>query len=702
MSFLTLIPLLLVLSWLGYKLNKPLLRSIPGFIALPGIGKIAIDLVLGFSAFFLAAHLAAFPLNSFIKASYLISALVLIWFILDLRNLKNYIHEIKSSETNWYIIIYALVIGFLVGYKNLYIGDSAKFHFTLIGSLANNHIYPPITPFDFNQNLSGYHFGIIAISALFKIICGFTPFMASALQLGLQAVLFIILIYSLFFIISKSPMKSIIGSLVFIHCFAILQGTLVVSWMVSRSQTLALALCLLIAICIILIKNDSQAQKNWFRFFLVLTPISFFLYFAFPADWYPIVAGTAACLIIEALLKLDISKSTILFGIVSIFSLALGKILTLMKSFTSLNGVEALVFKPGIRWFSMLNADSQNYPSRITSIQLDQMVAVPLWSWYSFKSFLLLFSIATIVFLIDSFHFKSLQKSILYFAASASMLVPFLYVFEPYPKDTQRFLLFSQLIFLLYILLFIAERFNFKLHKIAPILCSISALSFAYLIFLKPEYYQTYTVSQSQRALVKELEKIHQSGDVLIDTEFLHISSFYSNIAGYYGIGGHFYSADMISRSTAIYLLNPLLLQELGTDYLLLNKSPKIIQNKIKRVTITNPNQFSPQAIARVNDHELFEIIKLKSSPTSILLKFVGKDKVFSPEEIAQYQKEYIWVVGKRNIYNFSPVTNKQGELTQSQSKAELEPIYRQIQKNIAKTDTNLAVSLSMGVMANQ
>lgn len=100
-------------------------------------------------------------------------------------------------------------------------------------------------------------------------------------------------------------------------------------------------------------------------------------------------------------------------------------------------------------------------------------------------------------------------------------------------------------------------------------------------------------------------------------------------------------------------------------------------------------------------DNELFEIIQVKSSPTSILLKFIGKDKVFSPEEIAQYQKEYTWLVGKRNIFNFSPITNKQGQLTQAQSRAELEPVYREMQKNIAKTDTNLAVSLSMGVIAN-
>lgn len=702
MSFLALIPLLLALSWLGYKLNKKLLRSIPGFIDLPGISKITIDLVLGFSAFFLAAHLVAFPLNSFIKASYLISALVLAWFILDLKNLKNYISEIKSSETNWCILIYALVIGFLVGYKNLYIGDSAKFHFTLIGSLANNHIYPPITPFDFNQNLSGYHFGIVAISALFKIICGFTPFMASALQLGLQAAALITLIYSLFFVLTKSSSKSILFTLVFIHFDAILNKTLVIPWMVSRSHTLALSLSMVIIISIILLKQKEKQDHNWLAFITVLTPVSFFLYFAFPADWYPIVAGTAACLIIEALLKLDFSKNTIIFGLVSIFSLAFGKILTLMKSFTSLNGVEALIFKPGLRWFAMLDTNTQNFSPRITSIQLDQMVTIPLFSWYSFKSFLLLFTIATIIFLIDSFRFKSFHKSILYFAASASMLVPFLYVFEPYPKDTQRFLFYAQLVFLLYLLLFIAEHLNFKLPAIAPIICIASLAAFAYLILIKPEYYKTYAVNDSQRAMIKELEDIHQTGDVLIDTEFLHISSFYSNIAGYYGIGGHFYSADMISRNTAIYLLNPLLLQELGADYLLLNKNSKIIQNKTKRVTITNPNQFSPQAITRVNDRELFEIIQLKSSPISVLLKFIGKDKVFSPEEIADYQKEYIWIVGKRNIFNFSPITNKQGQLTQAQSRAELEPVYREMQKNVAKTDTNLAVSLSMGVMANQ
>ncbi|MDA0772554.1 MAG: hypothetical protein O3C63_06385, partial [Cyanobacteria bacterium] len=339
----------------------------------------------------------------------------------------------------------------------------------------------------------------------------------------------------------------------------------------------------------------------------------------------------------------------------------------------------------------------------ITSIQSDQMVSIPLFSWYSLKSFLFMFIIATIVFLIDTYHFKSFHRSILYFAASASLVVPFLYVFEPYPKDTERFIFYSQTMFLIYTLLFFAEYLNFKTNipKITGsiILCIASASTIAYLVFIKPEYLKTYTVPNNQREFVKELEQIHKPGEVLIDTEFLHINSFYSNIAGYYGIGGHFYSADMISRNTAIYLLNPLLLQELGADYLLLNKNSKIIQNKTKRVTITNPNQFSPQAITRVNDRELFEIIQLKSSPTSILLKFIGKDKVFSHEEIADYQKEYIWIVGKRNIFNFSPITNKQGQLTQAQSRAELEPVYREMRKNIAKTDTNLAVSLSMGVM---
>ncbi|MDD9897492.1 MAG: hypothetical protein OXU45_00685 [Candidatus Melainabacteria bacterium] len=692
MQFLALIPLLVIISWLGYKTNSPLLRSNAKFSNLPGFSKIAIDLVTGFSVFFLATHLLAFPLHSFIYACYAVAIAALLWFLIDIKNLQAYIDEINNSETNWLVVFYALALGFIAAYKNYYIGDSAKFHFTLIGSLANNHVYPPVAPFDWAQDLSGYHFGIIATSALFKIICGLDAFQASAIQLGVQVSLFASLAYTLFNFISKSQTWAMIFTLIFFHFYSILQGNLVIPWLVSRSHTLAFSWTLVTIIVLLCIE-----KKNFKNYFLVLSPLSFFLYLAFPADWYPLVAGTVACLVIQTILTRDWSKDRLIQVTVTAISLVLGKVLTLMHSFTSLNGVEALVFKPGLRWFAMLRADTQGYEPYITSIQLDKMATIPLWSWYSFKSFLLLFAIATIVFLIDALKNKY-EKSILYFAASASMLVPFLYVFEPYPKDTQRFIFYSQIIFLIYILLFIAERMQFQLAKQASWLCLISVLAFGYLVFIKPELYRTYAVPNSQRAMLRELEATHESGDVIASTEFLHISSFYPNIAGFYGIGGHFYSADMITRVAAIHLLNPLLLQELGVDYLLINAKPKVIQNKTKRAVITQKNSIAKRAVERLNDPELFQIIELKSSPSTFLVKFLAQDKKFSEEETALYHHEYAWTVGQRNIFNFVPVKAQDGKFITAQTKAELEPFYRKLQAGTAKRNTVAAVSLSMGV----
>ncbi|MDA0772662.1 MAG: hypothetical protein O3C63_06930 [Cyanobacteria bacterium] len=696
MSYLLLLLLLVILNWFGYKLSNNLLRTNPCLVALPQIGKIAIDLVIGFSAFLLVTHFAAYVLNSFSQACYLNTFILAIWFLSDIKNIKNYIKETKISELNLSIIFYALILGFIAAYKNLYIGDSAKFHFAVISSIVNNQIYPPTAYFDFAQSFNGYHFGIVASSALYKILCGFDIFQASAIQLGLQVTLSVILLFSLFNLICKSTTWSIILTTVFIHGYSILQGSSTISWLFSRTQTLTFS-CTIVLIIIFL----SLEKQNYKHALLILSCLSFFLYFSFPANWYPLIVGAISFFIVESLFNKNWSQERTIF-IASIAScLALGKFLTLMKPLTQLNGVEALVFKPGLRWYAMLNADTQNYLPKITSIQLDQMVTVPLFSWYSLKSFLLLFVIATLLFLIDSFHFQNFKKSILYFAASASMLVPFLYVFEPYPKDTQRFLFYSQMIFMLYILLFIAEHWQIKIPKQLNLIYLFSLMTIAYPVIFKPESFKTFAIPQSQRELIAELEKIHKSGDVMIDTEFLHINSSYTNLAGFYGVGGHFYSADTISKITAIYLLNPLLLQELNADYILITREYKQFENKVMRTVISPVNELSEQALTRMNDPQLFEIIKLKSSPTSLLLKFKAKNYSFSDQEKEELQQEYYWTIGRRNIYNFQLTLGNDGKLIKANSKAQLEPLFRKAQHDLAQTDVLFAASLSMGAKAN-
>lgn len=704
MAYILVIIFLFLLSWFGHKVRKLVVNtdlSSEAFANLPGFGKIAIDLVIGISIFILAAHVLAFATNSFVYASYIVTALILIYFLLDIAKLKSYFDEIQSSNFNWLVLAYALILGFIAAYKNLYVGDSAKFHFTIIGSIANNHIYPPIAAFDSSQSLSGYHYGVVLLSALFKILCSLDPFQASAVQLGLQVTVFTLLVFTTINIFAKSHTWSFFLTLVLIHFFSFDSQNPLITLIFSRSQSLSFSWFLTIFIMLLILKKDILKTKR-LKLFLILSPLSFFLYFAFPAAWYPMFVGVAAGLGLEALFKRQFDSKTIL-GIASVLiSIGIGKFLTLMKSFTSLNGVEALVFKPGLRWFDMLSASTQSYKPYITSIQLDQMATIPLWSWYSLKTFLLLFFVASIIFLLDSFKFQKWNRSILYFAASVSMLVPFLFVFEPYPKDTQRFLFYAKIMFLLYLIFFLAEYGFKKLPKQSYFVAAISLLFFVQIVFIKPEFFRTYAVPESQRAMIKELEAIHKSGDVMIDTEFLHINSFYPNIAGFYGIGGHFYSADMISRTTAIHLLNPLLLQELGVDYVLINAEAKVIRNKVKQVTITPKNSLAKRVIyGRIGDATLFQRIPINSSPNSILLNFVGKDKKFTAEEIAKYQEEYKWAMGYRNIFNFTPVQNKDGQWITAQTRKDLEPYYHKVQNEIAKHDVISAVSLSMGVVTS-
>ncbi|MCE2929660.1 MAG: hypothetical protein LW817_08545, partial [Candidatus Caenarcaniphilales bacterium] len=130
------------------------------------------------------------------------------------------------------------------------------------------------------------------------------------------------------------------------------------------------------------------------------------------------------------------------------------------------------------------------------------------------------------------------------------------------------------------------------------------------------------------------LMKYHQQDTTCLTTIIYYSFCDITNIAGYWGVGGQFYKPDLITRQTALYLLNPILLTDLKVTHVLID---------------VNQDKLSNEAVARINDRELFEeILELnQTKPEWRFYRFVGR-RQYTAQELAQMQREYMWVLGSK------------------------------------------------------
>jgi hypothetical protein len=155
-------------------------------------------------------------------------------------------------------------------------------------------------------------------------------------------------------------------------------------------------------------------------------------------------------------------------------------------------------------------------------------------------------------------------------------------------------------------------------------------------------YLSTDRLNDSQKNALKVLMKYHQQDTTCLTTIIYYSFCDISNIAGFWGVGGQFYKPDLITRQTALYLLNPILLTDLKVTHVLID---------------VNQDKLSNIAISRLNDRELFEeILEVnQTKPEWRFYRFVGR-RQYNVQELAQMQREYMWVLGsKPNGAEFVP-----------------------------------------------
>ena len=199
-------------------------------------------------------------------------------------------------------------------YRDQAFSSSDRIHIALIASVANNDIYPPLSPIGRNFSMSDYHFGTDLIGASIKTITGLASFDAISLQIAFGAGLGFLAIYTLAESYLKEKYLSLYASLVIffytsinslefffkeitkifhVDITAFLTAWLTVSWtsishntsqMRLPSQNITIGLVFVLITLILLYLQSRDKSLLW-----SIVPVSFLLYFCYPSFWYPLL-----------------------------------------------------------------------------------------------------------------------------------------------------------------------------------------------------------------------------------------------------------------------------------------------------------------------------------------------------------------------------------------------------------------------------
>jgi hypothetical protein len=257
--------------------------------------------------------------------------------------------------------------------------------------------------------------------------------------------------------------------------------------------------------------------------------------------------------------------------------------------------------------------------------------------------------------------------------------VPFLFEFILRPVETARFLFCAKLCFLIFVLIATYQpisKLKLKyLFAITPIVVIMLVPGFvAILPDTRLSILSIRASNADDKFLVSELEKIHNSGDIILDSHDLSMACDISSIAGFFGVGGQFFKYDRVTRETAIYLLNPKLLQELNVDYVLISKASQI--SEIGRTRLQDPSLF--QRVFSLDHTALgYQLYK------------------FTASDYSNYPQDYVWVIGyQKGMSNSLDVfSNGSGRPIQTKTKAEILPIKKQA-KEILRKNGNIIFAI--------
>lgn len=702
------------------------------------VAKVALNCALGLGLHISSSHLLSFITHSFNISSKITFGLILLASVYHLIRHKTNTIEFSLNKCEIWAFALALLFAAFGGIRG-HLTDSDNTHIAWISSIVNNNVYPPVLPVNPDYSLNFYHYGVDLTGAAISSITGLMPWDTLSVQVGIGTFLVFLALFSTFNFFWRKPFNSLLATLIvffytstislefILKYFPQIINSAQASWpaILNAWQNASLpaighipyfsvlvsqnpAIVALLMIFLISFIGEGFEFKNKKFLYCGIIFLSFLAYFYYPAYWYPSLVG----LFVFGALKANYR----LHYLCVLVSMVLGKLITFQFSSTEFEGgIKALLWKPSLYW-DHFNMNYLYYfdfkPDGFWAKPITDYVSgktifsMHMFSLDSFRNFgfILICALLLLVYLSQK---KKLDNSVLYLLAGLPAIpVPFLFKFVLKPSENYRFLSWTVVICLVFIVLVVGrlviddDNFIAKLSKIKmvtiPITFALVLIMGAGLVSILPfrgynNYAEHELLSKAEKNALKAMMKIHKSGEIALSGQIFYTFCDMGNVAGFFGVGGQFYKPDLTTMQTAIRILNPVLLQELSVDYVLIDQR----------------DQLTETALMRLQDSQLFaEVPEIHNlNPDWRFYKFIG-NKLFDLEEIQKYSQEYKWVLGTKvgeGYGNFKYFVFDQGLVYVSQNRITLNALAGKVRELLLKNkDIPSAMWLGAQVLSSE
>lgn len=718
----------------GYAANN--IKEIPSYAKLP------INFLIGLGAHLAAAHILAYLIHSYRFSSIISFGLIFLFLLFTVFVRKVSFKQILISfdRKNLLLTIGTLIISIWCGIRG-HLTDSDNTHIAWMNTVVSNNIYPPYIPVEKGYSLTFYHYGIDLIGASIRSITGLMSWDAISFQVAIGTFLVISSIFCFNTLFIKKFTNQILATLVICFCTSVTsieffykyisklsqigiydflhhwQNAGLTSvcdvpyYMVLISQSMGLSSVLVMFILIFIAEKNSY--KNNYLIYTSIVLVSFVGYFCYSAFWYPSFIGLLMFFAIRFIFSFKEQKqvNSLINLFLIVLSFFLGKTLTLQFSSTSFSGVQALVFEPSLYWdhyaMNFLGYFDFKVDGNLAKPAVDYnsgktVYQIYLFSWTTMRNFGYFF-IAAVSLLI----YKSIKKSlnfstVLFLSSIPAIAVAFVFRFVPKYTEMYRFPSFGTVCLLMFIVINLVTLIESSENNFCKKILQNKLLGFILIFHLSllmipgivatlPGFsYNRFSsdelLDKQEKKLLEVLMKYHKTGDVILTNKVFYTFCDFSSVAGFYGVGGQMYKPDWQTRQTAIYLMNPILLRELGVNYVLIHKDDKLSQLAINRLKDSNLFRELIEIHNTHRDYLLFQFVNLKQSRS---------------EELAQMQNEYQWIIGSKIGQEFIVLKNNNMPVT-ANSKKELEATVEKFRTEVAKQNIAAAVWLSAQAVLRQ
>lgn len=653
----------------------------------------------------------------------------------SLNNLVQDLLSFSKSKEVW-VIVLGLLIAVSCGIRG-HLTDSDNTHIPWMAGIVLNNDYPPLLPVNPEYNLSFYHYGIDLLNSSIFSITGALPWDAISMQVGIGAFSVFLIIYAIYDYFFKSFVVTLLATL-FTTLFTSIMGlefiykfaSKISEWglkgffyywqqaslpaighipynLVLISQDMGTAPLLVILLFLLILKDQVDYKFDFFKIGLPVLLLSFLTYFCYEAYWYVSFAGLGLLFTIEVLTSLirnQFSSIQVRQKLLNVFFFmacySIAKFLTFRSGFSSFDNINALVIHPTLYWDHFAMQFLNFFPAPMDNhtvlgvrdyVSGKMILNVYWWSMISFRNWGFLTIIVILLSIYKLFKKQFDNSFIFVFAGVAGLFVPFIVDYVVKPSETYRFPAWTMIMFLFFVVISVIKlvQENTSLQNLLKPLPIRVLVIINLLFFLIPgvasivpsfghvAYGADDRLTKPQKLALEVMIKVHKPGEIGLAARPFYWMSDIANVAGFYGVGGQMSKMDLLTRRTAINLMNPILLQELKVNYILVDKSDVLSKAAIER--LKNPSLF--EEITKV--HEL--------NPDWHFYRFV--DKVgYDPTQISLLKDEYDWVVGSKFGYEFKPLVFENNVMYVGEERKELEGIVKNYKQKL-KVD-NIPVAM--------